>query len=319
MWKGKGVAIKKLPAWETDRQQNNHESTPTVSWLMPLTPEEDPCNLEITFSCLHSQTVQADQLVIAADGSLPVSLSSIIERCGLNYVLYQRQHNKGIGAILASAAGLCVGEYIVRIDSDDLYAPEHTAGLVNALNSHPDLGVIGCQLVEIDMENANKVSARRTPIHAGEARQWLPWRNPLNHQTVSIRKRALMEAGGYRDVPGFEDWDLWLRIASLGYAIESLPFSTAAARVDRRHRLRRRGIHYVYKELEFYRLQVLEGRISPGIALMACCGRLPWRIAPTPLLKWWMQSNLRGSPPVCPAWVSKLLSDSSWQPTGRNE
>ncbi len=286
---------------------------------MPLTPEEDPLNLAITLSCLHRQTVQADQLVIAADGSLPISLSSIIENCRLNYVLYQQQQNLGIGAILACAATLCTGDYIVRIDSDDLYAPEHTAELVSALHSHADLGVIGCQLVEIDMDNSSKVSARRTPVDAEEARRWLPWRNPLNHQTVSIRKRALLEAGGYRDVPGFEDWDLWLRIASLGYAIGSLPLSTAAARVDRKHRLRRRGIRYICKEVEFYRLQVLEGRIPPGIALIACCSRLPWRIAPIPVLRWWMQSNLRGSPPVYPAWVSKLLCEGPWQPTGRNQ
>lgn len=279
---------------------------------MPLTPEEDPRNLAITLSCLHRQTVQADQLVIAADGALPVSLASIIEKCRLNYVLYQQQQNRGIGAILACAATLCTGDYIVRIDSDDLYAPEHTAELVKALHSQADLGVIGCQLIEIDMDNSSKVSSRRTPVHAEEAGRWLPWRNPLNHQTVAIRKTALLEAGGYRDVPGFEDWDLWLRIASLGYAIGSLPHSTAAARVDRRHRLRRRGIRYIHKEFEFYRRQVVEGRITSGMALIACCGRLPWRVAPSPILKWWMQSSLRGSPPIYPAWVSKLLSESAW-------
>lgn len=284
------------------------EAKPQVSWLMPLSPSEDPHNLETTLSCLETQTMQAEQLVIAADGPLPVCLSAVIKNCKLNYTLYEQQHNLGIGATLARAAHLCTGEYIVRIDSDDLYAPEHTFEMVNTLARCPELGVVGCQLIEVDMDHFRNISSRQTPVDPEAAKKWLPWRNPLNHQTVTIRKRALFEAGGYRHMPGFEDWDLWLRIVSLGYKIRSLPRATAAARVDHQHRLRRRGIAYVFNEIHFYQVQVQEGRIPQLTAVLACVSRLPWRIAPQPVLRWWMQSNLRGSPPINPAWVTKLLT-----------
>jgi hypothetical protein len=191
--------------------------------------------------------------------------------------------------------------------------------LVGFLHAHSELGVVGCQLIEVHMDNPGSFSARRAPVDFDEAKRWLPWRNPLNHQTVSIRKEALVEAGGYRYMPGFEDWDLWLRIVSRGYEICSIPLATAAARVDHKHRLRRRGMAYVLKEIHFYRVQVREAQINLGIALLAFISRFPWRIAPQTVLKWWMQSKLRGSPTINPAWLTKLLLVNSRQPVERQE
>jgi glycosyltransferase involved in cell wall biosynthesis len=283
---------------------------PRVSWLMPLVPAEDPQNLAATLRCLRNQTLQAEQLVIAADGLLPDPLTAVIQHCGLNYTLHEQPRNLGIGATLAQAAPLCTGDFIVRIDSDDLYAPHHTSEVVNALFSQQSLGVVGCQLIEIDLESSRKFSARCTPLSHQETAKWLPWRNPLNHQTVAIRKQALEHAGGYRHMPGFEDWDLWLRVSSVGYKIKNLPTYTVAARVNQNHRLRRSGGKYVGMEIHFYALQVREGKIHFWIALMAFVGRLPWRIAPQRVLNWWMRSRVRGSPPLNTAWVTELLAAS---------
>lgn len=298
---------------ETDRLIRS-KAQPRVSWLMPLVPSEDPQNLASTLRCLLNQTLQAEQLVIAADGWLPEPLRVVIAQSGLNYTLHEQPQNLGIGATLAQAALLCSGEYIVRIDSDDLYAPDHTADVVNALFSQSSLGVVGCQLIEIDLERSRKFSARCTPLSPEETVKWLPWRNPLNHQTVAIRKEALEGAGGYRHMPGFEDWDLWLRVSSLGYHIMSLPTSTVAARVNQHHRLRRRGRKYVGMEFNFYTFQVREGKIHFLRALLAFVSRLPWRIAPKVILNWWMRSRVRGSPPFNTAWVTELLAVSPRQP-----
>ena len=283
-----------------------------ISWLMPLAPSEDPCLLTGTLNCLAHQTLQANELIIAADGALPDALLSVIAACNLPWQLLCQSHNQGIGATLARVAPLCQGEFIVRIDSDDLYAPEHTEAVVNALRTEPKLGAVGCQLLELDMDRSRRTSARITPTNIEEAMRWLPWRNPLNHQTVALRRQALVDAGGYRHCPAFEDWDLWFRIAAAGYHLNNLPGCTAAARVNSRHRQRRHGWRYSLRECRFYGRQIKEGRLGLGVAMLACLSRLPWRLLPAPLLAWWMQSALRGSPPFNTTWLTQLLAE----PTG---
>jgi len=291
-----------------------------ISWLMPLAPREDPALLEATLDCLSKQTLQAHELVIAADGPLPEQLITVVQNCKLPWQLHGQSQNQGIGATLAVNAPKCQGEFILRIDSDDLYAQGHTAAVASTLMAEERLGVVGCQLVELDTDRHSRYSGRKTPTQTSEALRWLPWRNPLNHQTVALRRQALMDAGGYRHCPGFEDWDLWLRIAEAGYGLHSLPSCTVAARVNRHHRERRRGWRYSLSEYRFYYRQMREQRFSTTLAIAACMSRLPWRLAPAPMLGWWMQSRLRGSPALDTAWITEFLGETPGQPaTGQQQ
>ena len=293
--------------------ESNGEIGVRVSWLMPLAPSERPELLATTLKCLERQSLQANELLIAADGPLPSCLYAIIERSSLPIRLHNQSQNNGIGATLAVVGPQCLGDVIVRIDSDDLYAPEHTRTMVAAMQADPLLGAVGCQLVEIDTDRNRQRSVRKTPTNASEARRWLPWRNPLNHQTVALRRHALIQAGGYRHCPGFEDWDLWLRIKACGYQISNLPGCTAAARVNTQHLRRRRGWAYAWSEFQFYKRQINEHQIGHLIGMAALLTRLPWRLIPEPMLHWWMRSSLRGSPTLDSSWVTQLFEDTPRQ------
>ena len=290
-----------------------------ISWLMPLAPSEDPALLATTLACLEQQSLQANELVIAADGPLPSGLHAVIKRSALPIRLHHQSQNQGIGATLAVVGPRCIGDIIVRIDSDDLYAPEHTRTMVAALQGNPRLGAVGCQLLELDTDHNQRRSARKTPTNPSEAGLWLPWRNPLNHQTVALRRHALIKAGGYRHCPGFEDWDLWLRMEACGYQISNLSSCTAAARVNARHLHRRRGWPYIWHEFQFYKRQIDEQHIGALIGSAAWLTRLPWRLLPGPVLRWWMRSSLRGSPAINSAWITQLLQDTPGQTIGRAE
>jgi hypothetical protein len=297
----------------TDAISNLAPASLDVSWLMPLAPVERPEFLATTLASLEGQSLQANELVIAGDGPLPHFLHEVINASRLPIRLLEQSRPAGIGALLRVVAPQCRGSWILRIDSDDLYRRNHTADVLAALAAHPQAGAVGTQLIEVE-ELSGRFSSRRTPTEAGEVQRWLPWRNPMNHQTVGIRKQVLLEAGGYRHAPGFEDWDLWLRIAEQGHALINLPLATVAARVNRQHRLRRRGWRYFRQELSFYRCHVSEGHIEPRAALPSLITRLPVRLAPMAVLSWWMGSRWRGSPPLDTAWVAELLAQDPWVP-----
>ncbi len=273
---------------------------------MPLAPSERPEFLRTALASLERQSLWADELLIAGDGPLPSSLHQVIGNTSLPIRLLEQPQPAGIGALLQKVAPLCRGALILRIDSDDLYSRGHTAAVVAALETDPGAGVVGCQLIEVD-ETSGRFSSRRTPTDPAETKQWLSWRNPMNHQTVGMRRQAMLESGGYRNCPGFEDWDLWLRMAARGHRLINLPLFNVAARVNRQHRLRRRGWDYFRRELSFYHRQVKESSVSPSAALLSLLSRLPMRLAPMPVFAWWMASHWRGSPPLNTDWVAELL------------
>jgi len=70
--------------------------------------------------------------------------------------------------------------------------------------------------------------------------------SPLCPPSIMARRAALLEVGGYRDVDGPEDYDLWLRLAWNGYRMANLPEvllrwrdrPDRATRQDRRYRER---------------------------------------------------------------------------------
>ncbi len=278
---------------------------------MPLSPKESPALLETTLQCLERQTLKANELVIAVDGPLKKDLETIIQSSKLPIKLYTQEKPLGIGATLKKIAPSCIGDLIVRIDSDDLYSPEHTELITKPFTFQSKLGVVGCQLLEVDIRNNSVIASRQTPISPRRTNLWLSWRNPMNHQTVAINKQALLQAGGYRHMPNFEDWDLWLRISKEGYELINLPLCTVAARVNRNHRKRRLGIKYLTTEINFYQRQITEKKISLLIAFIACLSRLPWRLLPVPILNIWMQSKLRGSPTMQTSWVTQSILDHS--------
>jgi hypothetical protein len=105
-----------------------------------------------------------------------------------------------------------------------------------------------------------------------------------------------------------------LRISTAGYSLCNLPTCTAAARVNRSHRRRRRGLLYVLQECGFYWQQIQENKISLMLGIVACLSRLPWRLLPAPVFQWWMQSDLRGSPAFDTTWVTQLSKQGARKP-----
>jgi hypothetical protein len=47
--------------------------------------------------------------------------------------------------------------------------------------------------------------------------------SPLAHPSVTLRRSALDSVGGYREIDGPEDYDLWLRLVGAGWRLAKVP------------------------------------------------------------------------------------------------
>lgn len=131
--------------------------------------------------------------------------------------------NVGLPACLNTAINQAQGEYICRLDSDDVMIPNRVHLQREYLDHNSDVAVVGGQILFIDetgLDIPNRKS--RYPVGKSKTRDSFETGCYLAHPAVMMRKSCVLEVGGYR--PQFlfaEDYDLWLRILDK-YEIDNL-------------------------------------------------------------------------------------------------
>jgi hypothetical protein len=110
-------------------------------------------------------------------------------------------------------------------DADDISLPNRLIDQRFKLLAH-DLDLIGSAMEEFDSLSGKTLGVRRPPESHADISRVMRTRNPFNHPSVMYRRKAALSAGGYRNLPLLEDYDLWARMlrggARLGNAPETL-------------------------------------------------------------------------------------------------
>jgi cellulose synthase/poly-beta-1,6-N-acetylglucosamine synthase-like glycosyltransferase len=105
--------------------------------------------------------------------------------------------------------------FIARLDCDDVMHHERLERQESILL---DEGVVcvGSQLRIMDV-NGRTVRYTHYPTRYFEIESSLRIRNVVAHPSVMFRKKAVIDAGGYRsEFNGSEDYDLWIRLSRIG-------------------------------------------------------------------------------------------------------
>lgn len=132
------------------------------------------------------------------------------------------QPARGIVAALEHGRAVAGGEYIARMDADDVSEPRRLEAQLDLLRGRPELAGCGCG-VRYFPDDLVRDGARRyeewlnglvepTEIGAGIFVEC-----PLPHPTFFMRAAALAAVGGYRETAGPEDYELILRMWSRGH------------------------------------------------------------------------------------------------------
>ena len=102
--------------------------------------------------------------------------------------------------------------------------------------------------------------------------------------TVAFRKSIVLKSGGYLDMPGYEDYYLWLRILSKGYDCLNLNEALVHARVGNNMIGRRQGLSFS-KEFEFQKTILKEGLIDTKHFIFNIIIRCLPRLLPVTILQ----------------------------------
>lgn len=269
---------------------------PSYSVLMPLAPWEPPEQVAAALASLARQSLPCAQLVVSGDGALPPALESVLVASGLPVERLNGPGGEGVGPVLHRGLLVCRHELVVRADADDLCLPERCALQVAEMVARPELSALSAPILEFIEDPLHPCSIRSVPAGAAALRRRSRWRNPLNHPAVILRRSMVLAVGGYRNRPGFEDYELWLRLLQAGAQLDNLPQPLVLARVGAHHLGRRRGLAYAAKEWRFLLGCGCQGSLRwPRVLLLALL-RLPLRLVPASWQRRFTEIWLRARP-----------------------
>lgn len=138
-----------------------------------------------------------------------IKIISNLKRMGLTNSL-------NIGLLLAE------GEYIARMDADDISLSERLEYQVRFLDRNPDVAVVGTNEKHIDA-NGNELFLSNLPSSKNLVRWGLYFGNCICHPSVMMRYKCLREVGFYNTrYSRTQDYDLWMRLLNR-YDIANIP------------------------------------------------------------------------------------------------
>lgn len=190
---------------------------PKISVLMGI--YNCAVTLPSAIDCILAQTVEDWELILCDDGSADDTYcvaESYVNKYPEKIILLKNEKNMGLNYTLNHCLSAAKGEYIARMDGDDLCSPDRFEKELAALEQNPEMAVVSTAMTYFDETGT---WGRSHPKPFPQKADFL-YGTPFCHAPCMARREAFEAVGGYTDDPKFlrvEDYDLWVKIYAAGY------------------------------------------------------------------------------------------------------
>lgn len=212
---------------------------PKISVLMPVYNGEK--YIRETIQSVLNQTCTDFEYIIIDDGSTDATKEIISSFSDERILLLESAHG---GIVQALHIGLekAQGQYIVRIDADDVCVPHRFETLLAYMEEHSNVLVCGSWAKKINEHGEMRGVLKYPPVEDAAIRKYAILHNPFIHPAVMVRKEAVMRVGGYRGFKHNEDYELWTRILKVGRG-HNIPEELILYRVHDNQVTRKANVH----------------------------------------------------------------------------
>lgn len=205
-----------------------------------------------------AQTYPHWELILCDDGSTDdtYALAESYRRQYPHKIkLLRNEKNMGLNHTLNRCIEAATGEYMARMDGDDVSVADRFEKELAFLEANPQYALVSCSMIYFD-ENGD--------FRTGLCRYPEPQPERLVHGTIHchapcmIRSEIMRQVGGYsvdKRLLRVEDWHLWLKVYTAGYRGYNLKEPLYKMRDDR-NATSRRKFRYRFNEAYVSRLAV---------------------------------------------------------------
>lgn len=184
--------------------------------------------------------------------------------------LIRNEHNLGLNQTLNNCLAMAEGDYIARMDGDDISLPDRLEKQVAFLDNHKEYAIVSTPMIFFD---ENGEWGRGRAIEIPQIRDFA-FHAPFHcHAPCMIRAEAFRKVGGYTvddRLLRFEDCNLWYKLYAAGYRGYNLQEPLYKMRDDRNAYRRRtpssrmRGLYVQWTGFKMVRMPV---RYYPFLAV----------------------------------------------------
>lgn len=186
-------------------------ASPKITVLMPVYN----CELYVkeAVDSILNQTFSDFEFIIIDDASTDSTVSIIKSYNDPRIQLIEKPQNSGYTNSLNNGLSIAKGEYIARMDGDDISLPERFAKQVAFLDANPDVVLCGTVFTIIGTDIVVTVPENNENIKLAMLKDCC-----IGHPTVMIRKNTLNKFSLMYDATKepAEDYDLWTRMLVIG-------------------------------------------------------------------------------------------------------
>lgn len=173
---------------------------------------------------IQAQTYTNWELIICDDGSTDnTSMVAQSYAYADNRIIFlQNQKNEGLNRTLNNCLRSASGEFIARMDGDDICNPKRFETQVNYLKENPAISIVSSEMFFFDesgiwggTKNKKDFPQCRDVVEG----------SPICHAPVMMRKECMDAVGGYTEAKWcmrVEDVDLWIKLYAAGYRCHNL-------------------------------------------------------------------------------------------------
>lgn len=235
------------------------------SVCMSVYKSDMPDDLIVAVRSVVEQTCQPSEIILVRDGPVPPALEAAVSKLAEEIPILRvirLTENLGHAGARQTAMKAASNDLIAVMDSDDISVSTRFEKQLAALDSNPDVSVVGGQIKEFVGVEDNVVGERIVPETDNEIKLYMKSRCPMNLVTVMYRKGDVEAVGGFIDWYCEEDYYLWIRLAQAGLKLYNVQENLVNVRVGPEMYRRRGGWRYFRSEAGLQRYMFRHRLIS---------------------------------------------------------
>lgn len=208
---------------------------------------------------IFAQTYTDWELIMCDDGSkdstYEIAKKYIQDNPQRRIKLLRHEFNRGLNQTLNDCLSVARGEYIARMDADDISLPTRLEKEIAEFGKDPCLSIVSCSMVHFDEngEWGKNISSNEYP-----QKRDLVFGTIHAHAPCIVRAEAMKAVQGYsvgKKLLRVEDWHLWIKMYSAGYYGKNLEEPLYKMRDDQ-NATNRRKFRYRLNEAYVSRMAV---------------------------------------------------------------
>lgn len=194
-----------------------------ISVIMSVYNSEKYLNEAI--DSILNQTYKDFEFLIVDDCSKDNSLKILEEysQKDSRIILIKNEGNLGLTKNLNKAIKMSKGDYIARMDADDISETKRFEKQIEFLEKNKGIDIVGTFCSDIN-EDGIFIRNRTLPTIHSQILKILPKFNPFAHPTVMMRKEKILSIGAYNEnYRTSQDYELWFRAIGKGLRVANIP------------------------------------------------------------------------------------------------